>query len=125
MKRLRAELEQARCVAETLADIQRTFATPCVPDLFIPMTRHPGYLETAWDLFKERVALERLTPAAKRILAAMLSADKECQERIMAFRTELEHGGLDEKNFRELLDVVHMIESFNRVLATLHGEVQS
>jgi alkylhydroperoxidase/carboxymuconolactone decarboxylase family protein YurZ len=102
--------------------IKRAFGITFVPDLFRDMAAHPAYLETAWELFKNDLALDAMDPKTKRIVALAISATPDGAYCISAYPYACRGIGVEEALIDKLLFTVQLFSSFTRFLQGIHAD---
>ncbi|MGH7206985.1 MAG: carboxymuconolactone decarboxylase family protein [Nitrospiraceae bacterium] len=103
-------------------DIKRAFGIAFVPDLFRDMATRPAYLETAWELFKDDLALDVMDLKTKRIVALAISATHDGSYCISAYPYAFRGIGVEEALIDKILFAVQLFSSFNRFLQGIRDE---
>ncbi|MGE3151995.1 MAG: hypothetical protein AB7G48_11545 [Nitrospiraceae bacterium] len=112
-----AELTRSTTVQAVFLDITRTFDISFVPDLFDGMRNRPAYLETAWELFKEEVNLERLDRRTKLIIALAITTNEAGTYFIAALPHAFRLGALDQATYDKILSTIRFFKAFDRYLS--------
>ena len=99
------------------SDISRTFDISFVPDLFENMCDRPAYLETAWELFKEEMNLERLDRRTKLIIALAITTDEAGTYFISALPRAFRLDALDQATHDKILSTIRFFIAFERYLS--------
>ncbi len=112
-----AELARSATVQTVFLDITRTFDISFVPDLFEGMRNRTAYLETAWELFKEEVNLERLDRRTKLIIALAITTNEAGTYFIAALPHAFGLDALDQATYDKILSTVRFFKAFERYLS--------
>jgi|CXWL01.1.fsa_nt_gi hypothetical protein len=99
------------------SDISRTFDISFVPDLFEGMRDRPAYLETAWELFKEEMNLERLDRRTKLIIALAITTDEAGTYFIAALPHAFRLDALDQATYDKIMSTIRFFIAFERYLS--------
>ncbi|MBU6435834.1 MAG: hypothetical protein KJS98_21200 [Nitrospirae bacterium] len=112
-----ADLTRYVTVQAVLQDITRTFGISFVPELFEGMRNRPAYPETAWELFKEEVNLERLDRSTKRIIALAITTNEAGTYFIAALPHAFRLDVLDQATYDKILSTIRFFKAFDRHLS--------
>lgn len=112
-----ADLTRYTTVQTVFLDITRTFGISFVPELFEGMRHRPAYLETAWELFKEEVNLERLDRRTKRIVALAITTNEAGTYLIAALPHAFRLNALDRATCDKILSAIRFFKAFDRYLS--------
>ncbi len=112
-----AELTRFATVQTVFLDITRTLDISFVPDLFEGMRNRPAYLETAWELFKEEVNLERLDRRTKLIIALAITTNEAGTYFIAALPHAFRLDALDQATYDKILSTIRFFKVFERYLS--------
>ncbi len=112
-----AELTRPATVQTVFLDITRTFEISFVPELFEGMRNRPAYLETAWELFKEEMNLERLDRRTKLIIALAITTNEAGTYFIAALPHAFRLGALDQATCNKILSTIRFFKAFERYLS--------
>lgn len=112
-----AELTRSATVQTVFLDITRTFDIAFVPDLFEGMRDRPAYLETAWELFKEEVNLERLDRRTRLIIALAITTNEAGTYFIAALPHAFRLDALDQATCDKIVSAICFFRAFDRYLS--------
>lgn len=112
-----AELTRCATVQTVFLDITRTFEISFAPDLFEGMRNRPAYLETAWELFKEEMNLERLDRRTKLIIALAITTNEAGTYFIAALPHAFRLNALDNATCDKILSTIRFFKAFDRYLS--------
>lgn len=112
----------ADAVQDAFAEIARTLGISFVPDLFRHMAAHPAYLEVAWGLFKEDLALDLMDLRTKRIIALAISTTDDGTYCITAYPDAFIGIGVDSPTIEKVLFSVQLFSAFSRFLSGVRRE---
>ncbi len=112
-----ADLTRYTTVQTVFLDIAQTFDISFVPELFEGMRNRPAYLETAWELFKEEVNLERLDRRTKRIIALAITTNEAGTYFIAALPYTFRLGALGQATCDKILSTIRFFKAFDRYLS--------
>ena len=98
-------------------DISQTFGVSFVPELFEGMSARPAYLETAWELFKEDLQLDRLDYKTRRMIALAISTDTAGHYCITEYPRAFRLNALDEALCDKIVSTVRFFKAFERYLS--------
>lgn len=112
-----AELTRCATVQTVFLDITRTLDISFVPDLFEGMRNRPAYLETAWELFKEEMNLERLDRRTKLIIALAITTNEAGTYFIAALPHAFRLDALDQPTYDKIVSTIRFFKAFDRYLS--------
>ena len=112
-----AERTRSATVQTVFLDITRTFDISFVPDLFEGMRNRPAYLETAWELFKEEMNLERLDRRTKLIIALAITTNEAGTYFIAALPHAFHLDALDQATCDKIVSTIRFFKAFERYLS--------
>lgn len=112
-----AKLTRSATVQTVFLDITRTFDISFVPELFEGMRNRPAYLETAWELFKEEVNLERLDRRTKLIIALAITTNEAGTYFIAALPHAFRLDALDQATCDKIVSTIRFFKAFDRYLS--------
>lgn len=98
-------------------DITQTLGVSFVPDLFMGMSDRPAYLETAWELFKEELSLERLDRSTKLIIALAITTNEAGLYFATAVPHAFDRNALDQATYRKIVSTIRFFKAFDRYLS--------
>ncbi len=112
-----AELTRFATVQTVFLDITRTFGISFVPDLFEGMRNRPAYLETAWELFKDEMHLERLDRRTKLIIALAITTNEAGTYFITALPHAFRLDALEQATYDKIVSTIRFFKAFDRYLS--------
>ena len=98
-------------------DISQTLGVSFVPELFEGMSARPAYLETAWELFKEDLQLDRLDYKTRRMIALAISTDAAGHYCITEYPRAFRLNALDETICDKIVLTIRFFCAFDRYLS--------
>jgi len=98
-------------------DISQTLGVSFVPELFEGMSARPAYLETAWELFKEDLQLDRLDYKTRRMIALAISTDAVGHYCITEYPRAFRLNALDETICDKIVLTIRFFKAFERYLS--------
>jgi AhpD family alkylhydroperoxidase len=102
-------------VREIYDDILATKGVQRVPNFWKTIATHPALLRRVWMDLKEVMAPGRLDPLAKEMIAIAVSATNGCAYCINSHTAAAMKLGMDEEMLGELMAVVGMFNTTNRL----------
>ncbi len=110
-----AEDQAEARVREIFADIRQTKGIDFVPNFWRVLATHPPLLEETWNRLKQVMAPGRLDPLTKEMIALAVSATNGCRYCINSHTVAVKRLGLDDQALGELMAVVALFNSTNRL----------
>jgi AhpD family alkylhydroperoxidase len=110
-----AESEATGRVKEIFEDIRQTKGIDFVPNFWRTLATHPPLLEETWQRLKQVMAPGRLDPLTKEMIALAVSATNGCRYCIQSHTAAVKRLGLDDQGLGELMAVVALFNSTNRL----------
>lgn len=110
-----AEDQAEARVQEIFADIRQTKGIDFVPNFWRVLATHPPLLEETWNRLKQVMAPGRLDPLTKEMIALAVSATNGCRYCINSHTVAVKRLGLDDQALGELMAVVALFNSTNRL----------
>ncbi len=108
----------ARSASEAVfRNIAGTLRVSFVPDLFADMAARPAYLEAAWELFREDLALDEMDDRTRRIIALALTTDRTGTYCIAAYPHAFRLKALSWTTSEKILSAIRFFRSFDRYLS--------
>lgn len=98
-------------------DISQTLRVSFVPELFEGMSARPAYLETAWELFKQDLQLDRLDYKTRRMIALAISTDVAGHYCITEYPRAFRLNALDETICDKIVLTIRFFKAFERYLS--------
>lgn len=98
-------------------DISQTLGVSFVPELFEGMSARPAYLETAWELFKEDLQLDRLNYKTRQMIALAISTDAAGHYCITEYPRAFRLNALDEALCDKIVLTIRFFKAFDRYLS--------
>jgi AhpD family alkylhydroperoxidase len=102
-------------VREIYDDILATKGVQRVPNFWKTIATHPALLRRVWTDLKEVMAPGRLDPLVKEMIAIAVSATNGCAYCINSHTAAAMKLGMDEEMLGELMAVVGMFNTTNRL----------
>jgi AhpD family alkylhydroperoxidase len=119
-------IEYEKASAEVRAvydDIMATRKTEKVTNFWKALAHDPVRLKRTWEDTKSIMASGALDPLMKELLYVAVSVSNQCDYCIAAHTTSARKKGMTETIFNEMLAVVGLANSNNRLVAGLQVEI--
>lgn len=113
----RVELSRQSATQAVFLNITETFAVSFVPELFMSMEIKPAYLETAWELFKEDMQLDRLDARTKRMIALALTTNASGHFCITEYPDAFRTNALQRTLCDKIVSTIRFFKAFDRYLS--------
>jgi AhpD family alkylhydroperoxidase len=110
-------------VREVYDDIMATRKTDHVTNFWKALARDPANLQRTWQATKEIMAEGVLSDVAKELIYIAVSASNLCEYCIAAHSASARKKGMTEAMFNEMMAVVGLANSNNRLVAGYRVEV--
>lgn len=110
-------------VREVYDDIMATRKTDHVTNFWKALARDPANLQRTWQATKEIMAEGVLSDVAKELIYIAVSASNLCEYCIAAHSVSARKKGMTEAMFNEMMAVVGLANSNNRLVAGYRVEV--
>jgi len=110
------EDEATGLVKEVYDDIKATRAVPTVTAFWKTLASHPPTLARVWRDLKEVMAPGKLDPLTKEMLAIAVSATNGCSYCVNSHTASAMKLGMDTEMLGELLAVVGMFNTTNKLV---------
>jgi AhpD family alkylhydroperoxidase len=118
------EYEQASAEVRTVYDdIKATRKIDKVTNFWKALAHDPVRLKRTWEDTKNIMAAGTLDPLVKELLYVAVSVSNQCDYCIAAHTTSARKKGMTEAMFNEMLAVVGLANSNNRLVAGLQVEI--
>ena len=111
-------IEYAEASAEVRAvydDIMATRQTDWVNNFWKALARHPPTLRRTWEAVKEVMAAGALDPLTKELVYVAVSVTNNCEYCLHSHTASARKKGMTDEMFDELLAVVGLANSTNRL----------
>jgi len=102
-------------VRAVFEDIKATKKIDRVPNIWRALATHPEHLELCWTRLKAIMKPGKLDALTKEIIALAVSATNGCDYCINSHTTAVLKLGLDEEGLGEVLAVVGLFNSMNKL----------
>lgn len=102
-------------VRAVFEDIKATKKTDRVPNIWRALATHPEHLELCWTRLKAIMRPGKLDVLTKEIIALAVSATNGCNYCINSHTAAVQKLGLDEEGLGEILAVVGLFNSMNKL----------
>ena len=102
-------------VRAVFEDIKATKKIDRVPNLWRALATHPEHLELCWTRLKAIMRPGKLDALTKEIIALAVSATNGCDYCINSHTAAVQKLGLDEEGLGEILAVVGLFNSMNKL----------
>ena len=114
--RMIEEAEATGLVKEVYEDIKATRGAPRINNFWKTLATHPPTLARTWRDLKEVMAPGRLDPLTKEMLAIAVSATNGCSYCVNSHTAAAMHLGMDTEMLGEVLAVVGMFNTTNKLV---------
>lgn len=111
------EFSRQTTIQAVFLDITETFGVSFVPELFMSMGAKPAYLETAWELFKEDMQLDRLDARTKRMIALALTTNASGHYYITEYPDAFRTNALQRPLHDRIVSTIRFFKAFDRYLS--------
>lgn len=102
-------------VRAVFEDIKATKKVERVPNIWRALATHPEHLELCWTRLKAIMRPGKLDALTKEIIALAVSATNGCDYCINSHTAAVQKLGLDDEGLGELLAVVGLFNSMNKL----------
>lgn len=116
-EKIRSDLSRSTATQTVFLDITQTLSVSFVPELFLGMSDRPAYLETAWELFKEDLQLDRLDDKTRRMIALAISTDAAGHYCIATYPRAFRLNALDQTICDKIVLTIRFFRAFDRYLS--------